>query len=117
MPEEINYQNKNNHKYDIEARRIRSPEAYDCYYFEIAETLGLSTRIISKAIDILNHLGLIYFESLPRIKYHDGNNEKWRTDHTVFCNMYKREGNYLLASGNEYYLLEIKNKKRKINII
>ena len=113
MPEEINLNNKNNRTYDIEQRKIRCPEAYDCYYYEIADILGLSSRIVSKAVTILNQIGLIYSEPLPRIKYQG----KWRTDHTIFCNAYKREGNYLLADGVNYYLTEIENKKKKLNII
>ena len=113
FPEEINIDNKNSHKYDIEARKLRSPDAYDCYYCDIAKELGLSSRTVSKAINVLNELGLIYSESLPRIRY-DG---KWRTDHTIFCNAYKREGSCLLASGSDYYLTEVKNKKKKLNII
>ena len=113
FPEEINVNDKNNHQYDIGARKLRSPDAYDCYYFEIAEELGLTARTVSKAVDALSELGLIYSEALPRIKYED----KWRTDHTVFCNMYKREGNYLLASGEDYYLTEVENKKKKLNIV
>ena len=107
--DEINIDNKNNHQYDIDTRKVRSPDAYDCYYYEIAEELGITARTVSKAVDVLNELGLIYSESLPRIKYDD----KWRTDHTVFCNAYKREGNYLLACGSDYYTTEIKNKKIK----
>lgn len=113
FPEEINKNNKKDHQYDIESRRIENPDAYDCYYYEIANELGLTARIVSKAIIALNNLGLIYSESLPRIKL--GNN--WRTDHTVFCNTYKRENNYLLASGEDYYLTEVKNKKKKLKII
>lgn len=111
--EEINVDNQNNHQLDIGTRRLRSPDAYDCYYYEIAEELGLTPRTVSKAVDVLNELGLIYSESLPRIKYEN----KWRTDHTVFCNAYKREGNCLLISGSQYYLIEIENKKRKLNIV
>lgn len=112
FPEEINVDNKNNHQNDINVRRLKSPDAFDCYYYEIAEELNLTTRTISKAIVALNELGLIYSEPLPRIKYEN----KWRTDHTVFCNSYKREGSYLLTSGESYYLLEIGNKKKKLNI-
>jgi DNA-binding transcriptional ArsR family regulator len=111
--EEINVDNQNNRQLDIDTRRLRSPDAYDCYYYEIAEELGLTPRTVSKAVDVLNELGLIYSESLPRIKYEN----KWRTDHTVFCNTYKREGNCLLISGSQYYLMEIENKKRKLNIV
>lgn len=113
FPEEINVNNKNNHQYDISMRRLRSPDAYDCYYYEIAEELGLTARTVSKVVTVLNELGLIYSESLPRNKYKD----KWRTDHTVFCNTYKREGNYLLANGESYYLSELENKKKKLNIV
>ena len=111
--EEISVNNQNNHQLDIDTRRLRSPDAYDCYYYEIAEELGITSRTVSKAVDVLNELGLIYSEPLPRIKYEN----KWRTDHTVFCNTYKREGNYLLISGSQYYLTEIENKKRKLNIV
>lgn len=97
---------------DIEARRKRLPEAYDCYYRDIAEELGISTsRIVSKAVSILNDLGLIFSEPLPRIKV-DG---KWRTDHTLFCNAYKREGKYLLDYGNGYHTREMNNKKLKLD--
>ena len=111
--EEISVDNQNNHQLDIDTRRLRSPDAYDCYYYEIAEELGITSRTVSKAVDVLNELELIYSEPLPRIKYEN----KWRTDHTVFCNTYKREGNYLLISGSQYYLTEIENKKRKLNIV
>ena len=112
MPEEINLDNKNNHEYDIESRRKRCPEVYDCYYFEIANDLGISARTVSKAVSTLNELGLIYSEALPRIKYED----KWRTDHTLFCNTYKREKDCLLDSGKDYYMREVANKKKKLNI-
>ena len=102
----------NNHEYDIESRRKRCPEVYDCYYFEIANDLGISARTVSKAVSTLNELGLIYSEALPRIKYED----KWRTDHTLFCNTYKREKDCLLDSGKDYYMREIKYKKQKLHV-
>ena len=114
LPDEINCDNKNSGAHDISARRLRAPEAYDDYYCEIAERLGLSSRVVSNAVKALNELELIYFEALPRIRYCDGNIDRWRTDHTIFCNMYKREDKYLLASGEAYYLEEIKNKKKKL---
>lgn len=97
---------------NIALRKINNPEAYNCYYFEIAKELNISVRAVSNAIKALNDLGLVYSEALPRIKY----NNKWRTDHTLFCNMYKREGNYQLASGEQYYLTEIKNKRNKLGL-
>lgn len=114
LPEEINLDNKNNHQYDIAARRLRSPDAYNCYYCEIAEELGVSDRVVSKAVSILFELELIYSESLPRTK--NNNDDKWKTGHTIFCNWYKREGSYMLASGSDYYLTEVENKKKKLNI-
>ena len=63
-------------------------------------------------------LGLIYFESLPRVNHgRENGTDDWRTDHTIFCNMYKREGSYLLASGSDYYKTEVKNKKIKLKLI
>jgi hypothetical protein len=109
---DINLDNKNSHSYDIKKRRERAIEAYDCYYYEIAEDLGITERVVSKAINILYGLNLIYFEGLPKTKYDD----KWKTNHTIFCNTYKRENGYLLAEGKEYYLPEIDNKKKKLHI-
>ena len=110
FPEEINIDNKNNHKHDIETRRLRSPDAYDCFYTDISNELSISARSVAKAVEVLSELGLIYYEALPRVQ-RDG---KWRTDHTIFCNAYKREGSFLLANGNEYYLTEVENKKKHI---
>lgn len=117
FPEEINIDDQNNIQYDILKRKENSPDAYNCFYSDIAKDLNISDRIVSKVVAILNEIGLIYSETLPRIKYNDGKSEKWRTDHTVFCNTYKREGNCLLVSGSEYYLSEVENKKKKLNII
>lgn len=113
LPEEINLENKCDHEYDIRVRRMRSPDTYNDYYCEIAEKLGMSQRTVSKATEILKELKLIYSEQLPRTK-HD---EKWTTNHTIFCNYYKREGGYLLASGEEYYMSEINRKKKKLSIV
>lgn len=110
FPEEVNVDNKQDLNYDIELRKTKSPDAYDCYYCDIAEVLGLSDRTISKAIAVLNEIGLIYSESLPRSE----NDGKWKTNHTIFCNQYKREGSSLLDNGEDYYLSEINNKKKKL---
>ena len=97
----------------ISDRKERYPEAYDCYHADIAEELGLSQKAVSKAIDALKKLGLIYHEELPRIKTDDN----WKTQPTIFCNFYKREEKNLLAEGREYYMEEIKNKKKKLNAL
>jgi len=113
FPEEINSDKFRKHENDVNARRLRCPEAYDCFYYEIADALGLSSRVVSNAVNVLFELGLIYFESLPRVKV----DNKWRTDRTLFCNAYKREDKYLLAEGSSYYLAEVKNKKKKLNLL
>lgn len=92
----------------IETRRIRRPEAMNLYYRDEAEELGISERAMSQAVKVLHELGLLYYEPLPRVKV-DG---KWRTNHTLVCNMYKRENGYLLSYGDDYYIREISNKKK-----
>ena len=115
MPEEINVDGKGSFELDVASRRQRCPEAYDSYYCDIASALGVSDRMVSYAVGALYKLGLIYFESLPRVNHGQENGEEdWRTDHTIFCNMYKREGSYLLASGSDYYNTEVKNKKIRL---
>ena len=98
---------------NLETRQLSYPEAYDCYYFEMANDLGITAKTAAKAVGVLKIMGLIYSEELPRIKYEN----KWRTDHTIFCSTYKREGHYLLACGEGYYKPEIQRKKIKIGII
>lgn len=93
---------------DVDERRSKSPDAYNCYYCDIASSLDLSERAVSKAVDVLNDLGLIYSETLPREKV----NGKWVTNTTVFCNRYKRQNGYLLESGEKYYMREVGNKKK-----
>ena len=96
----------------IEDKKKSSPEVYDCHYRDIAEEIGVSVKRVTQAIDALKELGLIYSEELPRIKQ----NGKWVTNTCMFCNTYKREKGYLLASGKDYYLAEIANKKKKLKI-
>lgn len=105
--EELNVDGENDIAHDIDARRRRNPEAYNGYYCDIADDLGLSPRVTSKAIDILVDIGLIYSEPLPRTMVGD----RWLTSHSLFCNAYKRERNVLLDGGKPYYTREIENKK------
>lgn len=112
-PEEINSDGTNDTFKDIDARKKKSPDAYDCWYCDIADEIGISDRVVSKCVDALMDIGLIYSEQLPRTK-RDG---KWQTNHTVFCNFYKRENGMLLANGKKYYLEEISNKKKKLKIL
>jgi hypothetical protein len=94
----------------IDKRREKFPDAYDCYQNDIANDLNISQKSVSKAIDSLKEIGLIYNEELPRVQI----NGKWHTSSTIFCNFYKREGKTLLADGKKYYMEEIKNKKKKL---
>ena len=94
----------------IAARRKANPDAYDCYIYEIAEEIGVSERTVSNAISVLGELGLVYSEQLPKTSV----GGKWRSNQTVFCNMYKRENGSLLESGESYYMREVANKKRRI---
>ena len=100
----------------IEDIKAESTDVYNSYYKEIANNLNLSTNTISKIVDVLNELGLIYSEPLSRTKC-DEKGEKWLTNHTLFCNFYKRENTYLYNSGENYYTTEIENKKKILNKI
>lgn len=96
---------------DVEDRRIRYPEVYNAHFKDIASDLGVTPRSVSKIAEAFKSIGLVYSETMPRTK--DGEDE-WHTGHTLFCNFYKREGFYLLASGEGYYLSEIERKKEKL---
>lgn len=87
------------------------PEAYNNFYYVIADDIGISVKTLSIILNILSDdLQLIYMRRLPTIK-HDN---KFRTDHTIFCNTYKRQGSYLISSGEEYYMNEANNKMNKV---
>lgn len=111
LPSQRNVDGKNDLNYDIEVRRLKYPEAYNAHYNDIALVLDISERAVSKAVEVLDKLGLLRFENLPRVKHGD----KWRTGQTVFCNAYKREGVCLLDCSDEYAKREISNKKKKID--
>ena len=96
----------------VQEKRRSSPEVYDCHYKDIAEQVGVSVKRVVQSVEALKELGLVYAEELPRIKQ----NGKWVTNTCMFCNMYKREKGYLLASGQTYYLQEIENKKAKLKL-
>lgn len=102
----------------VEENKKSLPEAYDCFYTDISEYIGLSPRIVSRCVSELVDMGLIYAESLPRVRCVDNNGEfVFRTDHMLFCNVYKREKDKLYAYGEDYYKDEIERKKKKINTI
>ena len=105
--EEINIDNMNNHEYDLEYRRGHSPEAYYDTYNTIGERIGISARLISKAVSILEELGLLVTDEAYRVRNEDG---EFRTQYTLFANAYKREGEFLLADGDSYSRPEIERK-------
>lgn len=95
---------------DDSVSKEKYPEAYDCFYYDIANDLGLSQKTVCQAVKILSEIGLIYYETIKRVKIKN----KWITMPTVFCNTYKRYGRFLIENGSDYYLHEIKNKKEKL---
>lgn len=96
----------------INDRRKRLPEAYDSNVVNIAEEIGISSKTLSKIIDILeNELKLIVTDTAYRIK--NGNGE-FRTLPTIFANAYKREDRYILNTGDEYSKTEIETKAKNM---
>lgn len=95
-----------------------------CYrmYIDIENDINLSSRYISKAVDILKELDLIETLTMPRWK-DDKNN--WHTEVTLFVNKYKRKdgGDSLDTSFNYQqelqwgveYIKEKKFLKKKFN--
>ena len=103
---------------DILEKQIQFPEAYNDYYKDMADELGVSVRTFGKIVNCLrDELHLIQFEEIGRTKYiTDDGKVKWKTNHTIFCNSYKRERDYLLTDSESYWITEIANKKQKIGI-
>lgn len=92
----------------IKKRRERLPEAYDGNISDIAAEIGISSKTLSKIIDILEYeLELIVTDRPYRVKNKDN---EFRTLPTIFANAYKRDDKYLLATGDEYSRNEIKLK-------
>ncbi len=92
----------------IEKRRKRLPDAYDSNVCDIANELGISSKTLSKIIDILEYeLELIVTDRAYRIKNED---DEFRTLPTIFANAYKREDKYLLNTDENYSRTEIKLK-------
>lgn len=92
----------------IKKRREKYPDAYGSNINDIAEELDISSKTISKIIDILEQeLGLIITDRAYRIK---NENDEFRTLPTMFANAYKREDKYLLDTGSNYSRTEIEQK-------
>lgn len=89
----------------MKERRERFPEAFDSNIINIAAELNISSKTVSKIIDILEYdLLLIVTDRAYRIKNENG---EFRTLPTIFANAYKREDRYLLDAGDNYSRIEI----------
>lgn len=96
----------------ITERRKRIPDAYYGNINDIAAELGISSKTLSKIIDVLEYdLELIVTDRAYRIKNKDN---KYRTLPTIFANAYKREDKYLLITGDDYSRKEIELKANTI---
>ena len=95
----------------IKNRRERLPDAYSGNIIDIANEIGISTKTLSKIIDILEYeLELIVTDRAYRIK----NDDEFRTLPTIFANSYKREDKYLLDTGDSYSRTEIELKAKNL---
>lgn len=96
----------------IKERKKRMPDAYSSNVDDIANEIGISSKTLSKIIDILEYdLNLIVTDRAYRIKNEDN---KFRTPPTIFANAYKREDKYLLNTGSNYSRTEIELKAENI---
>jgi hypothetical protein len=87
------------------------PEAYGNYYFNIARTLSITARSLSRAINILCDEYKIIYYSRAYIKI--GTKERYVTSQTVFVNRYiMKNGN--IVAGEGYYKPEIELKLQEI---
>ena len=97
----------------IKKRRERLPDAYGSNINDIANELYISSKTISKIIDILEYeMELIVTDRAYRVK---NENDEFRTLPTIFANAYKREDKYLLDTGSNYSRTEIELKAENLN--
>jgi hypothetical protein len=98
---------------------VHRTEAHNAFYRDIAKFLGLSERVVSKAISILVDLNLIYERKRPTsisYEYDCGKKVKKYVSHSsIFCNTYMRIGGYLVDYGADYYNKEADDKEKYIN--
>ena len=96
----------------IKKRRERLPDAYSGNINDTANELGISSKTVSKIIDILEYeLELIVTDRAYRVK---NENNEFRTLPTIFANAYKREDKYLLETGDNYSRAEIELKAKNM---
>lgn len=92
----------------IKSRRERLPEAHSGIVNDMASEIGISSKTLSKIIDILEYdLHLIVTDRAYRVKNEDN---EYRTLPTIFANAYKRDDRYLLITGDNYSRTEIELK-------
>lgn len=98
-------------------------DAYDTNYNVIGNELGLSERLVSRAIRVLVQLGFLYEQRRGVETYYStdekGNRIVHRKEKTIiFCNAYKRidkgSKTYLEAEGEDYYLKEASDKENEL---
>lgn len=107
--EELYYNGEDSKEKDIQHRRELFPEAYNTKFVDISKETGIPSRTISKAISILEELGLFVTSRLKTVKFSD---DEFHTQDIIIANAYKREGVYLLDDTAEYSEREIENKKK-----
>lgn len=99
----------------IMKRKERIPDAYGSNINSIADEIGISSKTLSKIIDILEYeLELIVTDRAYRVK---NENDEFRTLPTIFANAYKREDKYLLNTGDDYSRAEIELKAKNMKKI
>lgn len=92
----------------IRKRKERLSDAYWSNINDMANELSVSSKTLSKIIDILElELKLIVTDRAYRVK---NENDEFRTLPTIFANAYKREDKYLLDTGDNYSRTEIELK-------
>ena len=100
---------------NIKARRERMPDAYSDNINNISMELGLSSKTLSKIIDILElELKFIVTDRAYRIK---NGRDEFRTLPTIFANTYKREDKYLLVTNDDYSRAEIEQKANNMKLL
>lgn len=98
----------------IKKRKEKLPDAYASNISDIAEELNISSKTLSKIIDILeSELELIITDRAYRVK---NKNNEFRTLPTIFANAYKREDKYLLVTGDNYSRTEIEAKAQNMKL-
>lgn len=109
-PNELNPEERSSE--GLVERKKRIPDAYSSNINDIAAEIGLSSKTLSKIIDILEcELKLIVTDTAYRVKNKDN---EFRTLPTIFANAYKREDKYLLVTGDDYSRTEIELKAENI---